>query len=110
MCETCRRQAGTRLSGAGAVRRLSDLASDALLQPDGKIVIVGDAQADDDVKVARLNADGSPDTTFGAAGKATVNFGLVMFANAVALQPNGRIVVVGHRTGADDFAVARLLG
>jgi len=89
---------------------LSDLASDAALQPDGKIVIVGDAQADDDVRVARLNADGSPDTTFGAAGKATVDFGLVTFANAVALQPNGRIVVVGHRTGADDFAVARLLG
>jgi hypothetical protein len=39
---------------------LSDLASDAVLQPDGKIVVVGDAQADDDVKIARLNARVGP--------------------------------------------------
>ena len=89
---------------------LSDLADDAVLQPDGKIVVAGSTQADEDVAVARLNADGSPDATFGAAGKATVDFGVATFGNAVALQPNGRIVVAGQRTGGDDFAVARLLG
>ncbi|HEX7270285.1 MAG TPA: hypothetical protein VF256_23070, partial [Streptosporangiaceae bacterium] len=66
----------------------------------------GTAQAG--VAVARLNANGSPDATFGAAGKAAVDFGAAAFGNAVALQPNGRIVVAGGR--ADDFAVARLLG
>ena len=30
--------------------------------------------------------------------------------NAVALAPNGRIVVAGQKTGGDDFAVARLRG
>jgi len=89
---------------------LSDLASDAVLQADGKIVVAGYTQADEDVAVARLNPDGSPDATFGAAGKATVDFGVATFGNAVALQPNGRIVVAGQRTGGDDFAVARLLG
>jgi hypothetical protein len=59
---------------------------------------------------SRINANGSPDTTFGAAGKVTVDFGVATFGNAVALQPNGRILVAGQRTGADDFAVARLLG
>jgi uncharacterized delta-60 repeat protein len=82
----------------------------AVLQPDGKIVVAGYTQDDEDVAVARLNANGSPDTTFGAAGKATVDFGVATFGNAVALQPNGRIVVAGQRTGRDDFAVARLLG
>ena len=43
-------------------------------------------------------------------GKATVEFGAATFGNAVALSPNGRIVVVGQKTGGDDFAVARLLG
>jgi uncharacterized delta-60 repeat protein len=89
---------------------LADLANAAVLQPDGKIVVAGYAQADEDVAVARINADGSPDTTFGAAGKATVDFGFATFGYAVTLQANGRIVVAGHRTGADDFAVARLLG
>ena len=89
---------------------LADLAVGALLQPDGKIVVAGYTQADEDIAVARLNGDGTADTTFGAAGKATVSFGVATFGNAVALQPNGRIVVAGQRTGADDFAVARLLG
>ena len=89
---------------------LADLGHDAVLQPDGKIVVGGYTQADEKVAVARLNSNGSPDSTFGAAGKATVDFGVATFGNAVALQPNGRIVVAGQRTGGDDFAVARLLG
>jgi uncharacterized delta-60 repeat protein len=89
---------------------LADLLGGAVLQPDGRIVIAGYTQATEDVAVARLNANGSPDATFGAAGKATVDFGVATFGNAVARAPNGRIVVAGQRTGGDDFAVARLLG
>ena len=65
---------------------LADLANDAVRQPDGRIVVAGYTQADEDVAVARLNADGSPDATFGTAGKATVDFGFATFGNAVALQ------------------------
>jgi uncharacterized delta-60 repeat protein len=89
---------------------LADLAAGAALQPNGKIVVAGYTQSAEDVAVARLNANGSPDTAFGVAGKATVDFGVATFGNTVALQPNGRIVVAGQRTGGDDFAVARLLG
>ena len=89
---------------------LADLAGDAVLQPDGKIVVAGSTQADEDVAIARLNTNGSPDTTFGAAGKATIDFGVATFGFAVALQPNRRIVVAGQRTAGNDFAVARLLG
>jgi uncharacterized delta-60 repeat protein len=89
---------------------LADLAGDAVLQPDGKIVVTGSTQATGEIAVARLNPNGSPDTTFGGDGKATVDFGIATFGNAVALQPNRRIVVAGERTGGDDFAVARLLG
>jgi uncharacterized delta-60 repeat protein len=89
---------------------LADLANAAVLQPDGKIVVAGYAQGDEEVAVARLNTNGSPDPKFGFAGKTTVDFGAATFGNAVALQPNGRIVVAGQRTGGDDFAVARLLG
>jgi len=89
----------------------ADTANDAVLQRDGKIVVAGSmAAVAGDFAVARLTPDGSPDATFGSAGKATVDFGPAAFGNAVALQPNGRIVVAGQRTGNDDFAVARLLG
>jgi uncharacterized delta-60 repeat protein len=87
---------------------LSDLANDAVLQPDGKIVVAGSSVGG--VAIARLNPNGSPDATFGAAGKAIVGFGAATFGKAVALQPNGRIVVAGQRTGNDVFAIARLLG
>ena len=88
----------------------ADLAAGAALQPDGKIVVAGYTQASEDVAVARLNPNGSPDATFGVAGKATVEFGVATFGQAVALQSNGRIVVAGQKTGGDDFAVARLIG
>jgi uncharacterized delta-60 repeat protein len=87
----------------------ADLAAGVVLQPDGKIVVGGYTQASEDVAVARLNANGSPDATFGVAGKATVDFGVATFGQAVARAPNGRIVVAGQKTGGDDFAVARLL-
>jgi len=87
----------------------ADLAAGVVLQPDGKIVVGGYTQASEDVAVARLNTNGSPDATFGVAGKATVDFGVATFGQAVARAPNGRIVVAGQKTGGDDFAVARLL-
>jgi uncharacterized delta-60 repeat protein len=85
-----------------------DFANAAVLQPDGKIVVAGYVQGGL-FAVARLNPNGSPDTTFSADGKATVDFGAVAFGQAVALQPNGRIVVVGQLTDGDNFAIARLL-
>jgi uncharacterized delta-60 repeat protein len=89
---------------------LADLAAGVALQPDGKIVVAGYSQGTEDVAVARLNPNGSPDMTFGTAGKATVDFGAATFGFAVALQSNGRIVVAGQKTGNDDFAAARLMG
>ena len=91
---------------------LADAGNDALLQPDGKIVVAGYTQAvDSPTAVARLNANGSPDTTFGGGdGKVIVDFGPATFGQAVTRQANGRIVVAGQMTGVDDFAIARLLG
>jgi uncharacterized delta-60 repeat protein len=89
---------------------LADLAAGAALQPDGRIVVAGYKQDGEDVAVARLNVDGSPDATFGTAGKVTIDFGVATFGNAVALAPGKRIVVAGQKTGVDNFAVARLRG
>jgi uncharacterized delta-60 repeat protein len=91
-----------------------DVAFGVALQPNGKIVVAGYTAASDvvaDFAVARYNADGSLDTSFGTGGKVTTDFGGFDLAPAVALQPDGKIVVAGWTediffAGAD-FAVAR---
>ena len=66
-------------------------------QPDGKLVIVGSTSAGGgDFAIVRLNADGTPDTSFSGDGKQTVDFGGADGAAAVALAPDGKIVVAGQ--------------
>lgn len=93
--------------GTATIDFAAVLLTGALLQPDGKIVVAGSSSGR--FAVARLQPDGSPDAAFGAGGKATVDFGVATFAQAVARAPDGRIVVAGQREVSDDFALARLL-
>lgn len=81
------------------------------LTADGKIVAAGlTAPPTYDFAVAVFNPDGSPDTTFSGDGKLTTDFaGNSDTANAVAIQPDGKIVVAGSaKIGAFTyFALAR---
>jgi uncharacterized delta-60 repeat protein len=79
------------------------------IQADGKIVAAGSrnngsspAGATGDVVVARLNANGSLDTTFDGDGKvATPVLNGYAGAFAVAIQPNGKIVAAGYASPVD---------
>ena len=67
------------------------------LQPDGKIVLVGwNRDPGDGFAVSRYNSDGTVDASFGLGGKVLTQ-GDVMYAAGVAVQPDGRLVVVGAR-------------
>ena len=76
-------------------------ANRALLQDDGRIVLVGFADtesSDSDLLLARLNANGALDPTFGTGGRVRTSFGdLNGGAYGAALQPDGRIVAVGFQ-------------
>jgi uncharacterized delta-60 repeat protein len=81
-------------------------------QPDGKIIAVGrsgDARTGD-IALARYNADGSADATFGTRGTVVTPFTVLEdLARAVVVQPDGKIVVAGF-AGSEvigDFALAR---
>ena len=52
--------------------------------------------ANTDFALMRFLPDGRPDPTFGTAGRVTTDFGRQEEARAVALQPDGRIVVAGR--------------
>jgi uncharacterized delta-60 repeat protein len=76
------------------------------IQPDGRIVVVGYARGaspgPNEFAVARYNANGSLDTSFGSGGTVITGFaGLNDRANAVVLQGDGKIVAAGYATALD---------
>jgi hypothetical protein len=90
----------------------------ATLDGQGRIVVagyqVGPAQP---IAVARFTPDGMPDTTFGTAGLALIDFGLTngtgpsgASAYGVALDADGRIVISAQVGPVSDgsVGVARL--
>ncbi|WP_225804919.1 DUF11 domain-containing protein, partial [Streptomyces sp. NK15101] len=104
----------TTFSGDGMVTADfggTEFGNAAAVQSDGKILAAGAGGAG--YALLRYNADGSPDTAFGTAGRTSVAFpGDGGFANAMALQQNGKIVLAGRAddpgsSAADDFGLVR---
>jgi uncharacterized delta-60 repeat protein len=87
--------AAPSLLGAGAFRAVA-------LQPDGRIVAAGSVR--DKCILARANADGRLDATFGDASSGFVLFdtyaesGAVSHCTSIAFQPDGKIIVGGGKT------------
>jgi len=82
--------------------------SGVTLQPDGKIIVVGDSydRGSREVLVLRCNGDGSLDSTFGKGGITTYRSQLIEnkdLSFGVVLQPNGRIVVVGSTYNGNNY-------
>lgn len=94
-----------------------DLATDLAIQ-SGKIVlggvscdVVGAAPWQNcDFAVARLNANGSLDTTFSGDGRQVINFGGLDLSDGIALQSDGKILLAGNKETPTDsfFALTRL--
>jgi uncharacterized delta-60 repeat protein len=85
------------------------------IQSDGKLVVTGSTGdiGSRDFILARYNSNGSLDNTFSDNGWLTTDFGGDDPAWDIAIQTDGRLVVVGRTNvgaGADwDFALARYL-
>lgn len=75
------------------------------MQTDGKILVAG--TADDDFLLLRYEQNGDLDPTFGAGiGYVTTDFsGFSDKGTDLALQPDGKIIVIGSSNG--DFGLAR---
>lgn len=92
-----------------------DFASAVAIQSDGKIV-AGGSTVDPifsfvTFALARYNADGSLDSTFGSGGKVTTK---VVFGDGeddeisgLTIQPDGRILAAGRANFAQDFGLVR---
>jgi uncharacterized delta-60 repeat protein len=93
---------------------LTDKANALALQGDGKFLLAGSAEQPVNFStifaLARYNPDGTLDTTFGTGGVVTTDFGGSNdSANAILVQPDGKIVTAGQtvHSSNSDFALAR---
>jgi len=95
--------------------RLADMAYGLSTQADGKYVVVGKTNqgsgntVDYNFAIARYNANGTLDTTFGSGGKVTLSFGKGEdSARSVLVEPDGSILVAGYaiENNAYNFALA----
>ena len=76
------------------------------LQADDKILVGGAVvNSDWDIALARINTDGTIDTSFGTDGRVTADLGGSDAIYGIEVQPDGNIVVAGKADG--DFFVAR---
>lgn len=88
-----------------------DIAYDVAVDEDGKVVVAGTANENfaarsSDFAVVRLNSDGSRDPDFGDSGVTVTAHSWHDVARAVAIQPDGRIVVGGFSiTGSSNLSV-----
>lgn len=89
----------TQVSGS------SDIAYALEIQSDGKILVSGTSAGS--FVLFRYNSNGTLDTTFGTGGRAA-STGVNGVARSIAVQSDGKILVAGNSTGADqNFLVAR---
>ena len=85
------------------------------LEPNGKVVVLGSSCGDRDpceLALARYNADGNLDPSFGSGGRVTTRFtGFYdVFGNGVAVQAEGKIIAAGTAGSSPDnynFILAR---
>ncbi|MFJ4651285.1 hypothetical protein ACIP5Y_08415 [Nocardia sp. NPDC088792] len=92
----------------------ADVAAAVAVAPDGKIVTVGTSHGTatgDNIAIARYTTDGKLDSGFGTGGQISQDLGTKAdHGNGVAIQPDGRIIVVGSTqdpSQGDNFAVLR---
>lgn len=109
-------QAGVALFHLGKANEDS-IANVVKIQPDGKILVAGEAYTDrsfapdtQDFAIIRLNTNGTLDKTFSGDGKQVIEQdGGFASATGMALMSDGRILLGGYTINDDfDFALCRL--
>jgi uncharacterized delta-60 repeat protein len=81
-----------------------------LLQPDGKILVAGEVIIRKSLTAAivRLNADGSPDTTFGSNGEVIISSLAVPYALALQSVNSQPYLLAGGQTTTGNFGIVRV--
>lgn len=90
------------VSGAGANNPINKI----ILQSDGKILIGGEFSRYQNIltsRIARLNTDGSLDTTF------NIGTGVAGIVHDIVVQPNGKLIIGGSFTSYNSISKNRIV-
>jgi len=93
--------------GVNGQKLAGSFSRDMALQPDGKMVLIEESPGFV-YHVMRLLQNGSLDFSFGSGGRVEIPNSSSFFFTAIAVQPDGKIVVAGSFTPTHDFAVVRV--
>lgn len=104
--DTSFNETGSRVIDSAGSEHLRAL----LVQPDGKLVAVGDTSVNHDGAFYRLTTDGQFDRSFDGDGAIGVDAGGIELLTGAVLQPDGNLVAVGRGGPEADVTVFRLLG
>jgi len=87
-----------------------DIGRTIVLQPDGKIILAGYINNGNlDFAMARYTSSGALDNSFSSDGILYTDFNFsVDKCNAIALQPDGKIIVAGESTGQGSIEFAQI--
>lgn len=88
----------------------NDLIRSIALQTDGRIAAAGyqgESVNNNNFALARYNTNGTPDTSFSGDGRLTTDFyGENDYANAIAIQSDGKIVAAGDALNGNFYNIA----
>ena len=85
----------------------NDHATDVAIAPDGKILVTGWKTFPNQparFTLVRLTSSGALDTAFGTNGVADIQIGKGSISNALAVQPDGKVVVAGYAYNKRSYA------
>ena len=98
---------GSSGSVATAFGSAYDEAKSLIIQQDGKILVCGysaTSSSKDNFAIARYNADGSLDNSFGNGGKVSTSVGIGHeIANSVGVQSDGKIILAGYINASGSY-------
>src|SRR2546425_9241451 len=83
---------------------VNDVVRAVVLQPDGRVVVAGGSA--NGFALARFLASGALDGSFGDGGRVMTNVGATAQANALVVQPDGKLVAAGVADGGAGGGVA----
>jgi len=91
----------------------NDIGKSIILQPDGKLVVVGnsvDSSGDSKFALVRYNSNGSLDGSFGLGGKITTDVSFAFdAASSAVIQADGKLVVAGYSDSSSHLSSFELV-
>lgn len=87
--------------GQNGFQKIGMTSRNFLVLPSGQFLVIGNDE-DSEIMIEKYLESGAPDVSYGNNGR--VYTGLFMYANVVAMQPNGKVLIAGSSGNSNVLA------